>query len=134
VPHCGRKGADDVLLAALAGGKTATEAAFAAGVSLKTAQRRIANPAFAARLAAAKDSLLRDALDRLRGSLVRSVQTLEILLGSEAEVIRLRSAVAMLEQFGKLHDRQSIETRLAAIEARLAQAGQPTHYDPGTGE
>lgn len=52
-----RKG-DDVLLAELVGGASITEAARAASVGRATAQRRLRDPAFQARLAAARAELV----------------------------------------------------------------------------
>jgi hypothetical protein len=46
------------LLSALAAGCSVEQAARAAGVSVRTAYRRLANPGFRVRLAAARDELI----------------------------------------------------------------------------
>jgi hypothetical protein len=61
MPTRGRKDADEALLVALACGATVEGAARQAGVSRRTAHRRLADPAFLRRLAAARADMVQRA-------------------------------------------------------------------------
>jgi hypothetical protein len=56
--HRGRRQADDALLMALACGATVENAARQAGVSLRTAHRRMADESFRQRLQALRDDMV----------------------------------------------------------------------------
>ena len=60
-----RNRGDELLLGALAAGSPVEQAAETAGVSVRTAYRRLADPAFARRLAQARDELISSALGEL---------------------------------------------------------------------
>jgi hypothetical protein len=61
----GRKNVDEALLLALAAGASAAHAAQKAGVSERTARRRLADPAFRARVGAERSRMVADAVGRL---------------------------------------------------------------------
>ncbi len=124
VAHRGRENADAVLIAALAAGKTAVEAAALAGVSRQTVARRTADPDFAARLAAAKGEALGEALEFLRLLLGRSVGTLGALLASDDQRVRLRAAKVLLDQFTRMNQQHEIEARLRELEEHARGSGR----------
>lgn len=120
VAASGRKNADAALLAALAGGATIAQAAQQAGVSERTAHRRLAEPAFRAQLDAARAELVRATLGRLLRHGTAAADALVRLLEQAPPATRLGAARAIIELGGKLRESEDIERRLAALEAALA--------------
>jgi hypothetical protein len=80
VPAGGRKRADDALLLALACGATVEGAARQAGLSERTAHRRLKESAFQARLQALRADMLQRAAATLTAASQEAVQTLVTLL------------------------------------------------------
>jgi hypothetical protein len=120
-----RARADEQLLVALAAGAPVEQAAQAAGVSTRTAYRRLADPAFARRLTQARDALITAALGELVESASEAVQTLRALLSARDERVRLGAAKATLEQLIRLRESLTLSQRLAALErAHGARAGR----------
>src|SRR5215210_5764933 len=114
-----RTRADELLVAALAGGASAERAAQAAGVSVRTAYRRLADPLFARRLAAARDELISGALGELVGCAAEAVAAMRGLLAAEDERVRLGAARATLDQLLRLRETLALNQRLALLEQRL---------------
>src|SRR5215210_2043981 len=85
---------DQLLVAALAAGAPVEQAARQSGLSARTAYRRLADPAFQARLAAARDELIVSAVAALAGCAGKAVSTLAALLESSDERIQLGAARA----------------------------------------
>jgi hypothetical protein len=123
----GRKAKDEALLAALACGATAEGAARQAGVSRRTAQRRMADPAFLRRLLEARADMVKRASCGLTAAAMESVKTLLALQGpANPPAVRLGAARAVLEIGMKLRGATELEERLAVVERRLAEPeGQP---------
>lgn len=118
-----RKNADSLLIAALAGGSTIAAAAQRAGVSERTVWRRLDDPAFVARLDAAKQQTVQAAIDRLAAGATDAATTLVGLLEKEQPPsIRLRAAVAILEVHHKYVTAADLEARIAALEENGRQA------------
>jgi hypothetical protein len=89
---------DTALVVALASGLTPTEAAVQAGVSRRTAYRRLDEPVFRARVQAERDTVFRSALGRLTDASLVAVDTLRSIAADE-EVppsVRISSAKALL--------------------------------------
>ena len=107
---------DEALLNALAAGCPVKEAARAAGLSERTAYRRLASAAFQRRLAALRDELITAALGELASGASEAVATLKRLLKANDERVQLAAARALLEQVLKLREAVSLEQRLAALE------------------
>jgi hypothetical protein len=103
----------------LAAGGSVGPAAAAAGVSERTAYRRLADPGFRQRLAALRDELISAALGELTNSASDAVATLRRLLQAGDERVRLAAARAILEQTLRLREAVSVEQRLSALERRL---------------
>jgi hypothetical protein len=118
-----RRGSDGLLLAALASGSSVERAAKAAGLSIRTAYRRLADPGFAARLAQARDELLLAALGELAVCASEAVATLRELLSAPDDRIRLAAAKSTLEQLLRLRETLTLSQRMATLERALL--GEP---------
>lgn len=93
----GRHNADAALLAALAAGLTYAEAGAAAGISERTARRRVADEEFHAQLTDARAALLDRAIGQASDAAAAAVVALRSLLGSESETTRISAARALLQ-------------------------------------
>jgi|SRR5579859_2088346 len=113
---------DERLLQALARGVSVKAAAGEAGVSERTAYRRLANPGFQKRLTALRDELITSALGELVGCAASAVQTLEQLLAEPDARVRLGAVRLVLEQVLKLREALTLEQRLQALERNAALA------------
>src|SRR5205807_7289241 len=92
-----------------------------AGVSVRTAYRRLADPAFARRLAQARDELISGALGELVECASEAVATLRALLRASDERVRLGAAKSTLEQLLRLRETLTLSQRLATLERALQQ-------------
>jgi hypothetical protein len=120
-----RRRGEDSLLAALAAGSTVEDAAKAAGLSSRTAYRRLADPGFARRLAQTRDELISNALGELVDCASEAVATLRALLSASDERVRLGAAKSTLEQLLRLRETLTLSQRLAALERSLqARSGR----------
>lgn len=118
------KAAEQALLVALAFGATVENAARKAGMGERTAYRRLADPAFRARLEQARlDAVLRTT-GMLTGAALGAVKTLVDLQqdSSVAAGVRRGAARDVLDMAIKYRDSAQMEQRVAALEERLAQA------------
>jgi hypothetical protein len=118
----GRKSADEALAAALAAGQTIESAAVAAHVSESTAYRRMKDDAFRARVAEIRKQFIGTAAAKLTGTMTEAVDVLRELLKSEADSIRLRSAIAIIEQSVRLTELHELQEQVAELERRLKGA------------
>ena len=97
----GRQNADTVLVASLAAGQTYAAAAEAAGVSERTARRRMSDPSFIRRVDAGRVEIVSAAVNRAVDAAVEAVDTMiELMRGAESESVRLRAASGVLEFVG----------------------------------
>jgi hypothetical protein len=118
--HEGRARADATLLAALASGATAAEAAATAGVSERTVRRRLSAPDFAARLEQARAEILDVALVRLSARALAAVDVLAALTGPDVgPATRLGAAKAILDLGMRLRNELEMTARLDAIAGHL---------------
>jgi hypothetical protein len=109
-----------VLVAALAGGAVALEAAEAAGVSERTVRRRLADAAFVDRVEAARVEVVDNAVARVSASALAAVDTLRALMTPDVSPsVRLGAAKAILEYGIRLRAESELSERLAAIEEHL---------------
>jgi hypothetical protein len=109
-------------LLAFAGGASASEAALRAGVSERTAYRRLLDPQFQQLIAQARDKLIDDALGQLADASVTAVQTLRALCTAESETVRLGAARSLLELTMRLREHVDFGARVASLEARAGIA------------
>jgi hypothetical protein len=114
-----RNRGDELLLGALAAGSSVEQAARSAGLSARTAYRRLADPSFARRLAQARDELISSALGELVECASEAVATLRALLSASDERVRLGAAKSTLEQLLRLRETLSLSQRLATLERAL---------------
>lgn len=118
MPRTPKRG-DELLLRMLASGSSVEDAAKAAGVSVRTAYRRLADPLFARRLAEARDELISGALSELVQSASEAVATLRALLNASDERVRLGAAKSTLEQLLRLRETLALSQRLATLERAM---------------
>src|SRR5438105_7514284 len=111
-----RNRGDELLLGVLAAGGSVEQAAESAGVSLRTAYRRLADPVFARRLAQARDELISSALGELIDCASEAVATLRALLSAGDERVRLGAGKAILDQLLRLRETLTLSQRLAVLE------------------
>jgi hypothetical protein len=116
----GRKNADEALLTALACGATVENAAQNAGVSSRTAHRRLADPAFQERLQSLKADMVERTVSMLTAAGMESAKTLITLQdNSNPGAVRLGASRTVLELGMKLRETAELAARIAALEAQL---------------
>jgi len=120
VAHRGRKNADDALLLAVACGVTVENAAAKAGVSTRTATRRMADPTFQKRLRAMRLDMVQRTMGALTAAGQEAVRTLLELLKGSTPSVRLGAVRMVLEMGIKMREVADLEERLAALEEQLA--------------
>ncbi|HVK09818.1 MAG TPA: hypothetical protein VM597_13665 [Gemmataceae bacterium] len=116
--HRGRGNADDPLAAALAAGRTVRDAAATAGVSERTAYRRLADEAFATRVAHLRGQMIGRAAGRLADAMGEASDVLRALLASGDEHVRHKAGVKVIELGLKVAEVAELERRVAALELR----------------
>jgi hypothetical protein len=115
------KRGDELLLRSLAAGSSVDDAARIAGISVRTAYRRLADPLFSRELAEARDELIAAALTELVQSASEAVATLRGLLSASDERVRLGAAKSTLDQLLRLRETLALSQRLAALERAVQQ-------------
>lgn len=122
--HRGRHEADDFLLQALALGMPITNAAKAAGISARTAHRRLKDPVFAERVRNKRLELFERTADLLSAAALES--TKEVLAMTKDHSLpaatRLAAARTLLDHNGKYRLSSDMMGRVANLEAELRQA------------
>ncbi len=111
---------DSAFLLALARGVAVKTAAQAAGVSERTASRRLADPEFRRAVSAARAALLDRAIGQLADASSDAAEVLKGLLNVADPRIRVRAATSILELAPKLRESAELEERVAELE-RLAK-------------
>lgn len=114
----------DPLALALAAGRSVADAAATAGVSVRTAWRRLADPAFAARVSALRTDMLRTAAGRLAGGMTAAADALTALLSDPDARVRLAAAGKLLELGVRVTETADLARRLDALE-RTPEGGTP---------
>jgi hypothetical protein len=116
----GRKRADEALVMALVCGATVENAAHTAGVSVRTAYRRLRNPEFRQRLQQAQGDMVQRTAAALTAGAMGAVKALlELVQPSHQGAVRLGAARAMLDLGLKLREAADLGARVAALEERL---------------
>lgn len=119
----GRSGADELLAAQIAAGKTIKEAAAAAGVGERTVSRRLQDKAFLARVTELRDGMVRQAGGVLADAMVVAALVLKKLLLSADEHVRHKSAVKLIELGLKVADVAELQKRVEELERRADARG-----------
>jgi hypothetical protein len=108
------------LALALACGATPESAAQKAGVSVRTAYRRLADAAFRAQVDDVRAEVVRRSTDMFTAAGLSAVKTLMTLQDSaESESARLGAARTLLEQGCKLREKTEMAARIAALEEQI---------------
>ena len=127
----GRQKRQDALVLALAGGQTVRGAAAAAGVSERTAFRRLADPDFRRQVHEARAGMMQQALGKLTAGMSQAADVLQALLKAEADSVKLSAARTILETGNRLRDACEIEQRLSELEVRLRTTAAPSRSSVG---
>ena len=112
---------DSLLAAAIAAGSTVSDAARQIDVSLSTAQRRMAEPAFRRQVADLRAEMVSDALGYMSDNLTRAARSVAGLLEAPEPHIRLRAARILLSLTLKVRDAVDVDTRIRDLEEELAR-------------
>jgi len=96
-----RRPVDELLLTALATGQTQQAAARLAGCSVRTVERRMADPAFRAALEVQRQQMREWIQGEVKQAALQALNTLKLLLASDKHEVRLEAAVALLRQVPK---------------------------------
>jgi hypothetical protein len=118
--HRGRKNADDALLLSLAYGATVESAAAKAGVTPRTAHRRLKDPEFQKRLREVKDEMLRrtaSTMTALGGEAVKTLASLQER--GTPPTVRLGAARAIIELGVRLRESAELHERMTALEQQV---------------
>jgi hypothetical protein len=111
------------LALALAAGFGVCAAAEKTNMSRKTAQRKLADPAFRRLVADMRDELIGRALGRLADNMTVASEEIAALLKAENPALRLRAARAMLTFGLRLRDSVDLTERIRQVELELAAKG-----------
>lgn len=126
LPSGGSLTGDDRLLTALASGCHVENAAVLAGVSERTAYRRLADPEFRSRLDLARESIRESILAKLADAGHDAIGTLwDLMQSSEDEGIRLKAAKTLIDSLMSSHSimpkvKTTIRTTVETSESREA--------------
>jgi hypothetical protein len=117
-----RKG-DEALFQALACGATVENAARKAGLSPRTAYRRLAEPGFRRRLTELRNEMVERAMSMLTAASLEAVKTLVSLQEtSQPAAVRLGAARSIIEYGLKLREVTEMAERITALEEQLGTA------------
>ena len=110
----------NALALALAAGQSVRDAATSAGVSERTAFRRLADPEFAAQVAALRADMIRTAAGRLAAGMTDAADVLRALLTNDDPHVRHKAAVKLLEVGTKVVELADLQRRVDDLERRLS--------------
>jgi hypothetical protein len=122
------KKSDVLVIAHLVAGASAGEAASAAGISLRTVQRRQKDPNFQAARHELERRILDQVVCRMSGLCLKAIMRLEELLDSDSETVALRAVQIVLDRAPRLRADQELETRIAALEEDTARPTERGAY------
>jgi hypothetical protein len=118
---------DDALLLPLAQGVPTSEAARRAGVSERTAYRRMEDPSFRRLVMETRASLFAQAVGVLASTSGKAAEVLGKLLDSESEQVRLNAARLILELGPKIQESTDLAEQIAEIKQRLEEDTDGNH-------
>jgi hypothetical protein len=111
----------DRLILAVAAGESIADAARAADVSLRSAQRYLSRPTAKTRIAQIRDQMFAEAVQTLASSAGAAARAMRELIDSQDERVRLSAARSVLEIGPTLFEFSDVAQRLAAIEEKDRQ-------------
>lgn len=115
-----RTNADEPLALAFACGATIADAAKVAGVSERTAARRIAEPAFKAQVSAIRDRIVSEAIGRVCEGMTLAALTIRKLVSHTDPHVSFKASAKLLEVGIKAQEILELQRRVEALEARMA--------------
>jgi len=119
----GRKQGDAALVAGLAAGLSVAKAAERAGLSERTARRRLKDDAFKARVERARARILDRVVARLTALGATAVRTLgDLMKDGAGENVRLGAARATLEHMFRGFDEVGLLKQIEALRKQLQEA------------
>jgi hypothetical protein len=118
-----RRAADEPLALALARGLSVQAAAAEAGVSERTAHRRLSERAFCERVEEVRRLLVDGAVRNLSARTSAASDRLAELTHSNNEAVSLGACKAVLDLGFRAHGQRAVVERLDELERRLAQGG-----------
>ncbi len=107
---------NDALILALANGASWRHAAKQVGFSHSTVARRMKDPAFRKLVSDQRAALVQEAAGRITSLMKRAAKTLQALLNSKSDAIRLGACRLVLESAVSLRQLTEFEERLAQLE------------------
>jgi len=114
------KKGDAVLIAMLASGSTITDAAKSAGVSERTARRRMGEQEFCCLVNEARAALVSEATGALAASMSDAASTLKELLKAQSDRTRLAAARSIIWLGIKAREASELEGRLLELERAIS--------------
>lgn len=126
-----RKNADDLFAQGIASGQLVRDAAHAAGISLATASRRLADPAFKEKIAEIRRNFLERTTARLAARTTRAVDRLEGLVQSKDERVSLAAIKLTLDAANELFQLADLQRQIDELKAeRERRSGYPIPINP----
>jgi hypothetical protein len=127
MPKRNRQAANETLMIALACGATVEQAARQAGMSRRTAQRRLADETFKKRLKEMTAEMVKRTAGMLTAASQESVKTLLRLHDtSNPPAVQLGAARSVLQLGMKQRESSDLEERMAEVERRVAEQNAPS--------
>jgi hypothetical protein len=131
----GRKSADEVFLLAMACGSTVENAAAKAGISPRTAHRRLLDSGFQRRLDEIKTDMVKRAAGMLTAAAGEAVKTMmDLLKPPTPHSTRLGAARGLLEMGTRLRESAEIQVRIEALEHLMKAEGDGQRPGPSDGQ
>ncbi len=114
-----RAGQDELIVAALAAGRSYTEAGEIAGVSSRTVARRMSDPAFARLVADQRGEVVVSMTGQLTSLAAEAVDAIRSGLADESARTRIAAGKLILELAHKFRHGSDLEIEVAEIRAHL---------------
>lgn len=118
-----KAGQTEALALNLARGLNQTDAALAAGVSARTARRRMEEPGFRGRVRELRSDMFGRTVGVLAEDSSAAVKTLRELLDCDSPAARLGAARAILDHAFRARESCELEERLADLERAIERKG-----------
>ncbi len=109
------------LAAAVASGSTVRAAVVGVGCSESCGYRLASSPEFKSRVSELRTAAVSLAVGKLSELALSSVATMEVLLSSDDDSVKLRSAMAILDRFAKLSESVDLRCRVEKLELERKQ-------------
>ncbi len=111
----------DGLAIAVAGGQSVQSAVGSVGCSIRTGYELSRSAEFKSRVSEIRTESVQLAVGKLSELALSSVATMEVLLSSDDDSVKLRSAMAILDRFSKLSETVDLRARVEKLELERKQ-------------